>query len=506
MASPTPETPGSYTLRAATSGPGLLDPRAALLLWGSGSIVLGITVSVLLIQGQIRFLVLLLLAVLGLACLAPRRGVYILLVFMPFMYFIRRLVLNFQEFDSRDPILIFPAVTSMFMFLGVLIFFNALLFRYMQGGALLKAVSLLMFYLGLEIFNPLQGNILVGLAGAMYFLAPMTWCFLGLLMTREDMARIFRIVIWLGFITALYGLYQHFVGLSAAEIYELKSKKFFKTFGSVDTVRIMSTFSSLGDFSLYLLVAAYLSFASFWRTKKKLFLLFIALLEVYTMVWMAVRTAFLLLAFSVTMFLVVKGGSRRQAVFRGALAVFVFTVVYGILGTYNPEKMYDQQFSTNPYIVHTLSGVTHPTQENTFQGRLGNWRLIVTNALTHDWVGHGLGSTTPAARKFEGGKQYETDSYFFELFYGSGLLAPILFAAAVFVCLKNLLTMCLERPDVYEYRVAMGLLCGAFLGSVFGGAQRDSITGPFLWLVIGWTLKEDLDGRWSRAAAAAQPR
>ncbi len=475
-------------------------------MWGAGSIVLGITVSVLLVQGQIRFLVLLLLAVLGLACLVPRRGVYILLVFLPFMYFIRRLVLNFQEFDSRDPILIFPAVTTLVMFLGVLVFFSALLFRYMQGGALLKAVSLLMFYLGLEIFNPLQGSILVGVAGAMYFLFPMAWCFLGPLMTREDMARIFRIVIWLGFITALYGLYQHFVGLSAVEIYELKSKKFYKTLGGGDTVRIMSTFSSLGDFSSYLFVAAYLSFASFWRTKGKLFLLFIALLEVYTMVWMAVRTDFLLLAFSVTMLLVVKGASRRQVLLRGALAVFIFTTVYGILGTYSPEKMYDQQFSTNPYLVHTLSGVTHPTRENTFKGRLGNWRSIATSALTQHWVGHGLGSTTPAAKKFEGGRQYETDSYLFDLFYGSGLLAPILFASVVFICLKNLLAMCLERPDVFEYRAAMGLLSGAFLGCVFGGTLRDNITGPFLWLIIGWTLKEDLDGRWSRAAAAAQPK
>ena len=94
----------------------------------------------------------------------------------------------------------------------------------------------------------------------------------------------------------------------------------------------------------------------------------------------------------------------------------------------------------------------------------------------------------------------------FELFYGSGLLAPVLFAAVVFVCLKNLLAMCLENPDVFEYRAAMGLLCGAFLGSVFGGALRDPISGPFFWLVIGWTLKEGLDARWSRAAVTAPAR
>ncbi|HKY32196.1 MAG TPA: hypothetical protein VJV23_06645 [Candidatus Polarisedimenticolia bacterium] len=492
MASPSGQQ-AAYELRAPKSGPGILDPRTALLFWGAGSVALGLTVSILLAQGQIRNLVLLLLGVLGMLSLAPKRGVYILLVFLPFMYFIRRQVLNFEEWDRRDPILLFPAITTAAIFLGVLIFRGRVIFRCFRRSTTLKLVTALMFLFAIQILNPLQGSILVGVAGAMYFLVPIAWCYLGLLLDREDMSRIFRIIVILGLITAVYGLYQHYFGLSQVEIYELRSKDFLKSFGGVDNVRIMSTFSSLGDFSLYLVVAGLLTFAAFWFSKQNIFLLGVFLLEIYTMVWMAVRTAFLLLLFSVTMFVIVQARSRMRIYLRGAVAIVLFVGTYATLSTYNPERIYNQDFSSNPYVVHSLSGVTHPLQENTFQMRLQNWKYIVTSTLMQFQAGRGLGSTTTAAKKFEGGRPFEADSYFFELFYGSGVLAPVLFGGIAILSLRRLLDLSLARPGVRQYRVALGLLCGAFLGSVFGGAVRDTITGPLLWLTVGWTLREGVD-------------
>lgn len=491
-----------YELRAPLSGAGILDPRTALLFWGAGSILLGVIVSILLVQGEVRMLVLVLLGVLGLVCLAPRRGVYILLTFLPFMYYIRRLVLNFQSFDSRDPILLFPALTTVGMFFGAILFYSPRLFRYIQASALMKTVALLMGVFVLQMANPLQGNILVGVAGAMYFIVPMAWCFFGLLMNREDIWRLCKIVVVIGLVTALYGLYQHFFGLSAVELYEMKAKDFLKTLGGTQNVRIMSTFASLGDFSLYLSVAGFLSFAWFWRSKKQLTLLGITALSLYTMVWMAVRTAFLLFVFSVTIFLIVHGRDRRRILIRGTLAVLAFATIYSILATYDPQSMYDQQFSDNPYVVHTLSGLTHPIREQTFGQRLENWRYIVTSTIFGYPFGRGLGSTTTAAKKFEGGKDFEADSYFFELFYGSGFVAPVLFSLLVLLCLRNLVRLCIERPDEHLYKAVAGLLCGMFLGSLFGGAVRDTIMGPFIWLTIGWSVREEIEHREQRLAGA----
>src|SRR5262245_8161309 len=121
MADPTPKESGHYGLRAPVSGMGLRDPRSAALVWAIGSILLGIMIMFLLIRGEIRMLTLLMLGLLGLAALAPKRGIYILMLFLPFMYFLRRSVLTFEEFSRRDPILLFPAIVTAAMFMGVVL-------------------------------------------------------------------------------------------------------------------------------------------------------------------------------------------------------------------------------------------------------------------------------------------------------------------------------------------------------------------------------------------------
>lgn len=487
------DLPPVYQLKTQASGVGILDPRAALLLWGAGSIIAGLTVTLLLVQGEIRILVLLALSVLALVSLSPRRGVYVLLTFLPFMYFIRRLVLNFQEFNQRDPILLFPAVTTVLMFIGTLVFYGPTVFHYFQRSSILKACALLMAVFVLQVFNPHQGSPLVGLAGGMFLIVPMSWCIFGLLLERDDMVRIFKIVITIGFITALYGLYQHYWGLSAVELYELKSKNFLKYVGGKENIRVMSTFASLGDFSLYLAVASFLAFAWFWRRKVNFFLVGIVLVNLYAMLWLAVRTSFLLVMFSIIILLIIYGRSVPKILFRGAMAFLLIAVCYGVLYRYEPRKMYDQRFSANPYVVHTLSGISHPTQESTFQARLQNWSSIVSSTVFQYPAGRGLGSTTTAARKFEGGESFTTDSYFFELFYGSGVAAPALFIFIAYGFLRRTLGLCLDVPDQFIYKMCLALIAALFLGSVFGLAIRDTITGPLAWLIIGWIIKEQVD-------------
>jgi hypothetical protein len=496
MAAPTSprETP-SYELRAPVSGAGILDPRSALLIWGGGSIVIGVLVSILLVQNEIRSLTLLLLGVMGLLCLSIRRGVYILTVFLPFMYAVRRAVLYFQAFESRDPILLFPAVTVAAMFLGVLIFYAPRMFRYFKHSRALKALVVLMGIFAIQMINPLQGSLFVGIAGGMFFIVPMLWCGFGLLLRREDMDRIFKIVILIGLITAVYGLKQHYLGLTATEEYELRAKNFYKVIGVSENVRVMSTFASAGDFSLYMMVAASLAFAFVSANRRRLHYALCFLIDIFAMLWLAVRSSFLIMLFSMMTFTILKGNDKRRIVVRTLMGLFGIVVLYAVLYSYDPTQMYDQNFSTNAYVVHTLSGITHPTQEASFQGRLENWARIVVDAFIRNPIGHGLGSTTVAASKFEGGIPFEADSFFFEMFYGSSILAPIAFIVLVLSVLRTALGLSIKHRDFLTYRMAAGLLAGLFLGSVFGSAARDTITGPLLWLVVGWVIKEDVDAR-----------
>jgi len=490
-------------LRTPMSGMGARDPRSAFLLWGGASIALGITVTFLLILGEFRLLVLLMLIFLGLLCLSPRRGVYILTIFLPFMYYLRRSVLVFEEFSSFDPIILFPMIMSVAIFAGLILFNGRTIFYYLKRSIVLKASGLLMVLYALQMVNPLQGNLLLGLFGGLFFLAPMMWLPIGLLITRDDVIRIIKIVIVIGVITAMYGLSQHYFGLSDVEKYELRAKEFYKIIGAGDqTVRIISTFSSFTDFARYLTFAGLLAFAMSYRTRVWLGGASLLLLMLYAMFFTASRTSFLVILFSMAMYLLAFSRNKRQIAVQGFLLIVVVVSLYAYMSQYDPKRVYSQQFSDDAFLVHTASGMSHPLQEDSFLGRLKAWRLVVLGSLSNPF-GHGVGSTTHIAGRFPGGLYFEVDSLFFELFFGSGILAPILFIVIAVTITKIVVGKCLEFPDDNIYKVSFALLCGAFLSSVFGITARDFICGPLMWLLIGWLVRDHVDG--AVAARVAQP-
>lgn len=494
------EREAQVQLRTPLSGMGVRDPRSAFLLWGGASILLGITVTFLLILGEFRLLVLLLLSFLGLLCLSPIRGVYILTLFLPFMYWLRRSVLVFEEFSSFDPIVLFPMVMSVAIFAGLIVFNGRKIFYYLKRSAFLKASFLLMALYTLQMLNPLQGSLLLGLIGGLFFLAPMMWLPLGLLMEREDIIRILKIVMVIGVIVSMYGLYQHFFGFTTVEKYELRAKDFYKVMGDSST-RVMSTFSSFTDFARYLTIAGLLVFALAYGTR--LWIVGVAFLGLmlYAMFWTASRTSFLVVFFSIAMFFLARARNRRQIVVQGFLMLVAVITLYFYVSQFDPKRVYNQQFSADPHLVHTVSGMTHPLQEGSFKGRITAWRQVTFGSISSPF-GHGVGSTTHIAPRFEGGQYFEVDSFFFELFYGSGLPAPFLFAAMAFLLMRLVVQKCLDYPDDKLYRVAFALLCGALLSSVFGITARDFISGPLVWLIAGWLVRDHVD---SLGAAAEQP-
>ncbi len=467
---------------------GQLHGRATLIASAIGLALLGLLVASLLGRTEIRSLILLLLCVLGLLCLKPRRGVYILLAFLPFMYFLRRQVLHFNEFASRDPILLFPPIMSIAMFMGVLLFHGGTVVRHIRESMLMKAVVCMLVVFAAQILNPLQGSIFIGLAGAIYFITPMMWAFFGLVLDERDMRRIFALVLFIGVVTALYGIYQHQFGFSQVEKYELESKGFYKLLGT--RARVMSTFAGLGDFSLYLCTAGFLAFAHYWRSKGRIGYLAILALVSTGMLWTANRTQIIVLIFSIFFFLVIQPRRMGGLVARGVLILVLVGGLYGYLYTRTSLEIYKSHGSSDPFIAHVVGGLAHPTEESTFQNRLGTWIYVVGQGLLDQPLGRGLGSTTTAAQKFGHGERFEADSYFFEIIYGSSLVAALLFIGLMIFFFRESLPLFASADDPFVHKVVTALVAAAFLGSIFGASVRDTVNGPLVWLLIGWIVKE----------------
>ena len=258
---------------------------------------------------------------------------------------------------------------------GIAVFSGPRILQYVSQSALLKAILVFGLLLSLQMFNPIQGNILIGIGGGLYFIIPMLWTIMGLTLKERDLRKIFALIMLIGAVTALYGLYQHYFGFSDVERYEMESKGMFKTFG--EKPRIMSTFAGLGDFSQYMATTGLICFAYYWNSRRHLIYLAVLGLTSFALLWAATRSMFFILIFAVITFLIVASKNPRVILVRGVVALVAVTAVYGYLYTFSPADIYRAEGTHNPFIVHTISGLAHPTEESSFQKRLSIWSFVV---------------------------------------------------------------------------------------------------------------------------------
>src|SRR5207237_2067947 len=92
-----------------------------------------------------------------------------MMVFEPLRGFLRRAQYLIVDYSQTDPIhVITPLVTL--VALGVLL--RSYRFQIFRATTLARPVSILSLIFVLQIFNPLQGNVIVGLSGALLILVP----------------------------------------------------------------------------------------------------------------------------------------------------------------------------------------------------------------------------------------------------------------------------------------------------------------------------------------------
>jgi len=82
---------------------------------------------------------------------------------------------------------------------------------------------------------------------------------------------------------------------------------------------------------------------------------------------------------------------------------------------------------------------------------------------------------------------------FFELIYGSGPLAALLFIAIAVVFFRDAMTLAIQSESPFVHRVIFGVMSAFFLGSIFGADLRDVVNSPFAWLLVGWTVRGIVD-------------
>ena len=170
-----------------------------------------IALSSLLILGETRLAAAaaIFAAVTGLAVIDVRIAMRGLFTYLTVMGDLRRMLVPVSGWSGTDPLLLIAPITTLLLFATAL-----LSKRLALDSWIARAVAIFMGFMTLQIFNPVQGGLMVGIAGAMLYLVPMFWYWIGRAYATQHFIYLwfYRVMPVLAVLAALMGLYQFAYG------------------------------------------------------------------------------------------------------------------------------------------------------------------------------------------------------------------------------------------------------------------------------------------------------
>lgn len=426
-------------------------------------------------------------------------GLFAMMLFEPLRGFIRRAQYIFLPYTQSDPIhLVTPVVT--------IIAFMTLLQRRRLGifteTTLAKLVSVLGLIYFLQIFNPLQGGLSVGFAGALFILVPVAWFYFGQAIKPEFIHTALKLVVILGLITSLYGLYHLAYGFPAFEQYWLDHTDAYESIALGKIKRALATYSSAEEWGRYIEIGAIIAFgfgvtvASHLR-RAGWFACGVAL--TIMLLFTGQRTAIFGLILGVISLIALGAKSWRSAFTRLAL-VMVPVLLIGILApapTGEDMLSHDEGEKFQTVLSHTTRGALNPTKEDSLQERFTIWTYLATEIVPRNPLGMGLGATSLAVNRTDKGSALPpVDSYFISSVITCGLPAAILFI--VILMRASIASWRASRNatrgtvDAKVWRVIAALMPVLILNSFFGNTFTLYSVAPVGWLLLGWISTQQL--------------
>jgi hypothetical protein len=396
------------------------------------------------------------------------------MIFLAFLGDYRRYVGFFEGYPQSDLLLLVGPAAAAFL-LGQALMYG----RLALSTGLSKLIAALMLMMIIEIFNPQQGGLDVGFAGALFYIAPLLWFWVGrVYATREFLGHFsLRTLVGIGLLAALWGLYQSYRGLFAFEQLWVDQIGYGALYISDEVIRAIGFFNSSAEYQRFLIITAIVLLAAWLAERSRLVLLLpIVLVAVFLS---AARGPVIMFAAAAVVVWAISARSLAlwlprllgAAALGGAALVLLLTVLQ------------TTSFSGRiaPLVSRQVEGLLDPAnaEKSTATGHLEMIRNGVSYGFTSP-AGRGLGATTLAASKY-GEKTINAEVDFANLMLSLGLLGGLLYAAIVVVVLvKAVRWWMIERHTLAL--VTLGILV-VTLGSWLIGGEYSA--AALIWFVIG---------------------
>ena len=435
-------------------------------------------------------------------------GLFAMMLFEPLRGFLRRAQYLFLPYSQTDPIhLITPLITLM-AFAMLLQRRKLRIFRYTPLAAL---VSILGLIYTLEIFNPLQGGLTVGLSGALFMLVPVAWFYFGQTIKPAFLETVLRLMVVLGVMTSLYGLYQFLFGFPSFEQYWIDNTEFYNSISVGNVKRALATYSSAEEWGRYIEIGALVAFgfaacAGSYPRRTAWFVCGAAL--TLMLLFTGQRTAIFGLILGVFVLLMLGAKTWRGAVGRLLLAVApVVLIAVLVKAPTNDDMLSHGDDTMGTVLSHTIRGTLRPAQEDSLQERLKNWTWLATEYIPYRPLGIGIGGTSVGAWRFNSDLDLPpVDSYLISTVIACGLPSALLFMWILLRATKMswhaFRDAYLRSHDIRSHetvwrearvwRIATTLMPVLILNSMFGNTFTLYSVAPIAWLLIGWISAGEL--------------
>jgi hypothetical protein len=428
-------------------------------------------------------------------------GLVAMALFEPFRGLIRRGQYLFVDYASQDPI---HVVTPIVTLLAFTLLVRSRRLEIFYSTPLAGAVSFLGLIYLIEVFNPLQGSMFVGLAGALFMFVPLLWFYFGQSVNEEFISKILRLTVVLGLVTSLYGVYQLVHGYPAFEQYWLDNTDFYDSINVGHVRRALATFSSAEEWGRYAEFGAIVAFGFAAGAKRLIkrfgwFLCGAALLGAVLLTGQ--RTAVFGLMLGVAALVLLGAPSVPRALLRLGILMLPVVLVVVFVSPPTDQEMWskggDETIST--LLSHTQRGTLKPADEESLQIRLQNWTYLLTSVVPYRPLGAGLGAGSLGEVRFKSDSDLPAiDSFILVVAVSCGIPGALLFVwilgRATWLSLR-LARRAMRDPNTITMRIVAALMPAVVLNSIFGLTFTLYSVAPLAWLLIGWISAETISRR-----------
>ncbi len=425
-------------------------------------------------------------------------GLLALLLFEPLRGFFRRAQFIFVEYTTNDPIHLVTPLITIFAFTILLWQRRERLFLAPPLGL---PVTLLGLAFGLQIFNPYQGSLFVGLSGAMFILLPLAWFYFGQAMHSHFMTTVLRVIVVMGVLCSLHGVYQLVIGFPSFEQYWIAHTDHYESIQVGHIQRALATFNSAEEWGRYLQYAALIAFGFAVGAKLLMYRLawFCAFAALVLMLMMTgQRTGIFGLVLGLGSLILLGADSWRgllkRALVMGSPVILALALAQAPSADEMWGKSKDEKVGT--MLSHTVRGTLQPGKEESLGIRFQIWGRLITHIIPIRPLGIGLGTGTVAAARDTAlsAEYYPIDSFVVMLLVGSSFPVALLFlwilARVQLIAIRLYQRTVPNTHEATVRRIAAAIIPMLILNSFFGLTFAIYSAAPIAWLVIGWICAE----------------